>query len=131
MKTAPEQRSFPKKTAIIATVVAVLFVGASFARFVYEKQPTLSNKPLEHITTGNVGEYSTLSIIAKQKGFFAKNGLDVSMQDYLSGPDAMADLLAGKIDTATASDFVGVSNSFSGEDLKILTTQMRAFSFFL
>lgn len=87
--------------------------------------------PVMHLSSGIVGEYSSLSIIAQQQGFFKANGLDVTLKDYVSGPPAVADMLAGKVDIVTAADFVGVSNSFGHPDLKILATQARADSFFL
>jgi ABC-type nitrate/sulfonate/bicarbonate transport system substrate-binding protein len=87
--------------------------------------------PMTTLTSGVVGEYSSLSIIAQKQGYFKANGLDVTLKDYVSGPPAVADMLAGKVDTVTAADFVGVINSFSHPDLKILATQGRADSFFL
>lgn len=121
-----------KNLALIAAGLAAVLMVATIMQFLSRQSAHIKPiLPVEHVTTGNVAEYSTLSIIADQKGFFRENGLDVSMQDYESGPNAMADLIAGKIDTATAADFVGVSNSFNNEPLKILATQMRAYSFFL
>lgn len=125
-------KQLSKNLAILAAAFAVILLLISFAQLLYKRPQTLTgNVPLEHITTGNVGEYSTLSIIAQAKGYFKQNGLEVGMQDYDSGPAAVADLLAGKIDTVTAADFVGVSNSFNNEPIRILATQMRAYSFFL
>jgi NitT/TauT family transport system substrate-binding protein len=88
-------------------------------------------EPVEVITSGTVREYSALSIIAQDRGYFRENNLDVRLKEYSSGPPAVAAMLAGEIDTATAADFVGVSNSFKNEDLRILATQLRADSFFL
>lgn len=86
---------------------------------------------LDHVTAGNVGEYSALSIIAQQRGYFKEYGLDVTMKEYASGPPAVADVLAGKIDVATAADYVGVISSFNSQNLKILATQLRADSFYM
>lgn len=130
--TKNHDKQLSRNLALIAAGLAALLVTTTVFQFL-SKQSSHSKSilPVEHVTTGNVGEYSTLSIIADQKGYFRENGLDVGMQDYESGPAAIADLLAGKIDTATAADFVGVSNSFNNEPLRILATQMRAYSFFL
>lgn len=107
---------------------ATVFTIASLA-----KNPPLPkySGPVEHITTANVGEYSSLSIIAQKMGFFKDNGLVVTMQDAPSGPVAVSDLLDGKVDTATAADFVGVINIFDNKKLKVLLTQARPFSFFM
>jgi ABC-type nitrate/sulfonate/bicarbonate transport system substrate-binding protein len=87
--------------------------------------------PMMHLSAGIVGEYSSLSIIAEEKGYFKANGLDVTLKDYISGPPAVADMLAGKLDLATAADFVGVINSFTHPELRIVAAQARADSFFL
>jgi NitT/TauT family transport system substrate-binding protein len=125
-------RIFSKKSilAMLLVVLGAVIIWTQLANYM-NSSPVLYNGPMEHITTGNVGEYSSLAIIAHEKGFFKNNGVDVVMRDYASGPEAVADMLAGKIDTATAADFVGVSNSFKYKDLRILTTQMRADSFFM
>lgn len=87
--------------------------------------------PIEHLNVAAVGEYSSLTIIAQNQGFFKDNGVDVTITDYESGAPAVTDLLAGKVDIAGAADFVGVSNSLHGEDLKILASQARTDSFFI
>lgn len=117
----------------VPLVGLALFAGVVFwSLAVYERpsKPKYTG-PIESVSTGIVAEYSALSIIAQQQGYFKENGLNVSIQDYVSGPAAVSDLLAGKIDIVTAADFVGVSNSFNDESLRILATQMRAYSFFL
>lgn len=76
---------------------------------------------VENITVANIGEYSIFNLIAHDKGFFAKQGLHVTLNEYPSGPPAIADLLAGKADFAVAADFVGVSNIFKSDQLRILS----------
>ncbi|MEK7103149.1 MAG: NrtA/SsuA/CpmA family ABC transporter substrate-binding protein [Patescibacteria group bacterium] len=68
----------------------------------------------------NIGEYSIFNIIAKEKDFFEKNGLDVQMKEYDSGATSMAALLSGKADVAVAADFVGVINMFNNPNLRVL-----------
>jgi len=77
--------------------------------------------PVQKIAVANIGEYSILNLIAKQKGYFVQNGLNAEITEYASGPPAMADLLAGKVDVAVAADFVGVVNIFSHPELRILS----------
>lgn len=76
---------------------------------------------VEEIRIGNIGEYSIFNIIALEKGYFRENGLDAQIIEYPSGPPAVQDLLAGKVDFAVAADFVGVRNIFINPDLRILT----------
>lgn len=89
-----------------------------------------TNKPTAHqpytgqidtITIANIGEYSIFNLIAKDKGFFADQGLKATVTEYPSGPLAMADLLAHKADFAVAADFVGVNNIFKTDQLRILS----------
>src|SRR5487761_1153534 len=119
----------------LVTILATLLTGACligglilFNNRLPETHPTTS--PM-HLDAGIVGEYGSLSIIAQKKGFFEANGLDVSLKNYVSGPPAVADMFAGKVDLVTAADFVGVENSFDHPDLRILATQASADSFFL
>jgi NitT/TauT family transport system substrate-binding protein len=119
----------------VLVIIAVLVVGAILAAALMNIYKTPAKPvykgPLMHLTSGIVGEYSSLSIIAQEKGYFKDNGLNVTLKDYVSGPPAVADVLAGKIDLATAADFVGVINSFSHPDLRIIAAQARTDSFFL
>jgi NitT/TauT family transport system substrate-binding protein len=91
-------------------------------------QPTYVG-PVEHISTGLIGEYAALVFIAEDQGYFREAGLNVTIKEYPSGPAAVADLLAGKLDTAMGSDFAGVRNSFAGEDLRILATMSKSEAF--
>jgi NitT/TauT family transport system substrate-binding protein len=86
---------------------------------------------IEAVSTGLIGEYAALILIAAEQGYFKEYGLDVTISEYASGPEALADLLAGKIDTAMGSDFAGVRNSFDGQDLKILATMSKSEAFFM
>ena len=46
--------------------------------------------PAEKLRIGNIGEYSIFNLIAKEKGFFAENGIDAEIKEYTSGPAAIA-----------------------------------------
>jgi ABC-type nitrate/sulfonate/bicarbonate transport system substrate-binding protein len=115
--------------------LALLGVGVLLL-LVLRYSPNTTNTPkfmgsTMRISSGVVGEYSSLSIIAQKQGYFKANGLNVTLKNYVSGPPAVADMLAGKVDVVTAADFVGVINSFSSPNLRILATQAHADSFFL
>ncbi len=75
----------------------------------------------EKIRIANIGEYSLLNLIAKEKGFFTKNGLDAEIVEFDSGATSMAALLSGKADIAIAADFVGTRNLFTDPRLRILS----------
>jgi ABC-type nitrate/sulfonate/bicarbonate transport system substrate-binding protein len=99
----------------ILFVIAIMFVlGSKQTKQEYSGS-------VEKITIGNIGEFSIFDIVAKQNGYFQKNNLDAQIVSFQSGPAAIADLLAGKVDIAVAADFVGVRNIFARPDLRILT----------
>src|SRR5579859_3747041 len=80
---------------------------------------------VEHISIGNVREYSIFNVIAKEKGYFTDNGLNADVKEYESGPPAVADLLAGKVDFAFASDNAGVQAIFTHPQLRIIAIRKK------
>lgn len=64
--------------------------------------------------------YSTLLYIGEREGYFAKNGLDLTVLNYDSGVSAVKSLLRGDVEIATAAEFVLVNNIFDSPDLRIL-----------
>jgi NitT/TauT family transport system substrate-binding protein len=60
-----------------------------------------------------------LVYVADRQGFFKKQGLDVSIREYEVGIRAVGDLLEGKVDVATASEFAFVLQSFRNADLRM------------
>lgn len=81
----------------------------------------------EKITLGVAArESSGLVYVADKKGFFKKQGLDVTLKEYPTGLSAVNDLLAGKVDVATAAEFVFVTKSFERGRLRIFSTIARS-----
>jgi ABC-type nitrate/sulfonate/bicarbonate transport system substrate-binding protein len=83
--------------------------------------------PVEKITVGVVAiESSSLVYIADALGMFKDHGLDVKIIEYPAGLLASGDLLKGKVDVVTATEFVFVTKSFNRNDLRILASLVRA-----
>jgi NitT/TauT family transport system substrate-binding protein len=61
-------------------------------------------------------------MLADSQGFFKKRGVDVMLKEYDAGITAVNDLLADKLDLATASEFVFVLQSFKHADLRMPAT---------
>lgn len=76
--------------------------------------------PPDRIRVANIGIYSIFNLIAEEKGYFKENGLDAQVDEYDSGATSMAALLSGAADVAIAADFVGVTNIFANDDVRIL-----------
>lgn len=121
-------------------MAAVLLVAAVAAGVVWltrnnkpqpQPQPQPYAGPVAHVSTGVVGEYASLILIAQHQGYFKSHGLDVAIKEYPSGPASLSALLQGKVDMAMASDFAGVSDSFNGQDLKILANMSTSQAFYM
>jgi ABC-type nitrate/sulfonate/bicarbonate transport system substrate-binding protein len=65
---------------------------------------------------------STLIYVADSQGFFKTRRVDVALKEYEAGVLAANDLIADKIDIATAGDFAFVLQSFKHPDLRMLAT---------
>jgi ABC-type nitrate/sulfonate/bicarbonate transport system substrate-binding protein len=52
----------------------------------------------------NLGPISGLTIIAKAKGFFEKNGLDISVANFTSGKQCLDTVMGGGADIATTAE---------------------------
>lgn len=105
---------------ILMAFMAIFLLGlGSWYAYRHSNQP---DSPVikTKIVIANIGEYSIFNLIAKDKGFFDQNGLDVEIKEYSSGPPAVADMLVGSADFAVAADFVGVNQIFAGSNIRIL-----------
>ena len=61
---------------------------------------------------------SSLIWVAKAKGYFAEQHLDIDFRLYESGHLAIRDLLAGKLDLATATEFAAVRHGLEHADFQ-------------
>ena len=85
-----------------------------------------STSQLEPVTVAAyAGDVGTLVFLAQEQGYFADNGLEVTIREYEAGKLAADALLAGEVDIATAADFVLVSNSFDNDDLRVLSNYLK------
>jgi ABC-type nitrate/sulfonate/bicarbonate transport system substrate-binding protein len=72
------------------------------------------------------GAISGLIHLAREKGFFRDEGLDVHFQEHEIDFQAVNSMLQGKALFSTASEFVVTRKILLGEDLRILTSLSRA-----
>ncbi|MBN2735220.1 MAG: ABC transporter substrate-binding protein [Methanomicrobiaceae archaeon] len=103
--------------AIILIAALVFLPGQSFS------PPALQNPII--IASGS-GEYSALTIIADEMGYFKKYGLNVTIMDYDTGVAALNELFSGNADLACAAEFVGVSSGFGPEDFRIIASTAKS-----
>lgn len=120
-----------KISALVGFVVIAAVLGFFYFKpfAIFENKKTSTPKTLEKVRIGNIGEYSIFNLIAKEKGFFADNGIDAEIKEYSSGPAAITGMQAGEVDINIAADFVVVRNIFANPDIRILAhaNQHRVF----
>jgi len=81
-----------------------------------------SSRSAERLTVGTVGaDLSSLIWVAKGRGYFTEQGVDVDVKLYESGHLALQDLFAGKLDLATASEFAAVRYGLERTDIRIIS----------
>jgi NitT/TauT family transport system substrate-binding protein len=115
------QRNDQVKTRItillLSVIILVVLTGCDSSK---PKMPPVQS--VENLTLGTAHpeDLGALIWIAEDKGYFSANGLKVNIKTYDAGVRAAKDLLAGKLDLATATDFVVARSILNGDDLRII-----------
>jgi sulfonate transport system substrate-binding protein len=65
---------------------------------------------------------SSLVILAKAKGYFSQEGLDVTLKHFPSGKLALLAMFDGKVDLSTCTDMPIMVNSFKRSDFVVLSS---------
>jgi NitT/TauT family transport system substrate-binding protein len=82
-----------------------------------------SGQPEQTLVVGIYhGDISGQIWIAEKQGYFAKQGLKVDIRSYTSGMEAMQDMLAGKVDISTTSDFVAAGAVLRQSPVRIISS---------
>ena len=101
----------------------VMAAGAGIGIWLAVRSPAKYSGPAEEVSLGVYpGEISALVYVAEDQGYFADNGLDITMSEYEAGALATEALIDGEVDVVTATEFVLVNNSFDHDDLRVLAT---------
>lgn len=69
--------------------------------------------------------------IARDQGFFAKNGLDVTITEYDVGPVAIKGMVNGEVNIAGASEYPIVGSALKKEGIKIIAAIDKNQAFYL
>ena len=86
------------------------------------KSETSSTGSVERLTVGTLAsDLSSLIWVAKGRGYFSEKGLDIDFKLYESGHLAIRDLLADKLDLATATEFAAVRHGLQRPDFRIIS----------
>ncbi|MHC1681962.1 MAG: ABC transporter substrate-binding protein [Clostridiaceae bacterium] len=114
-----------KRSKRLVSILAVLLSFSLVATGCGKKEEskTDSSSSDKKISVKIGADSSTFSIqyyVAKEKGFFEKNGIDAEITTYSYGIDTLNAALTGQVDIGIAADFAALSRLNSG-DLKILS----------
>ncbi|MBW2595687.1 MAG: NrtA/SsuA/CpmA family ABC transporter substrate-binding protein [Deltaproteobacteria bacterium] len=121
-----EKKKFPVRAAAISAVL-ILAVGVCFLVSCGQGE---SPEIKEKIRLGASKSFLSVPVyIAKEKGYFAKEGLDVTLKEYGSGKAATQALFAGEMDISTVADMPVVFNGFKRDDFCIFATFTHSYLF--
>jgi ABC-type nitrate/sulfonate/bicarbonate transport system substrate-binding protein len=104
----------------IPIVLAILFLAVLWGCS-NKSEPNVV-QPLTKVTIGiQVSPAMTLMMVAKDKGFFSKEGLDVELKQFTAGKFALQAFLSHSIDFAVSGEVpVGLA-SLQGNQLRVVT----------
>lgn len=119
-----------KKNFILLGVAIVVVISAvSIIFFIINSQSKNIGK-IEKVKLGISKSFLSIPVyIAKKQGFFADEGLDVTVEEFSSGKKATESMLNEEIDIATVADMPVVFNSFVRQDFYIVATFTVSYSF--
>jgi ABC-type nitrate/sulfonate/bicarbonate transport system substrate-binding protein len=118
------RRRFDTEIRVAAVLVLFVILNATPGCSSDTGKPATT---MEKVAIGTYsGEWSGLIFIAEKNGYFAAQGLDAEVKLYESGPAAIKDLEARKLDIAGSAEFPFVSMSVGMPDLRIMGAITRA-----
>ena len=115
--------------AIFGVVIVVL--GAAFV--LWPRPPKGYSGPVESITVGlppSAPSYAPV-YVAWSGGFFASNGINITIKEYDSGQAAVQGMISGEMDIAGVSEYPIVGNAFNKDRVRIIASISEGGSFFV
>lgn len=119
---SPSQRAMQKSAVkVIAAIAAIVLAG--FGTWYLMSIPATSLGTPESITIGIPHLESTALIyIAVDQGYFARNGLNVTVRNYEPAIAGIDGMLKGDVDLAGASEYAVVMKAFKLENISIIVS---------
>ena len=118
---------------LILLIIAVFIVVLGVAFVLWLRAPNDYSGKMETITIGIPSSFVayTHTCIAQDQGFFARNGIIVTIRDYDQGLDAIDSMLNGSVDIAAPSEFPIVEKALKKERVRIIASLSRDETFYL
>lgn len=108
-----------KKINLISILIIFTFLISACSSSQIAGKVIQENKA---ITIGmQVGSASTLLMVAKDKGFFEEQGLNVQLVEFTAGKFALQAFLAGSLDLAASGEVPVTLASLQGNDFYVIT----------
>lgn len=115
------------KKNVLSKIAATMLAGVFLMSAVTGcgSAPASSNKTetATELTKVNVGidaqQLSYVQIVAKEKGFFEKNGIDVNLVNYATGIETINAIVLGEVDIGAAYDFAGATRLADKTNLRL------------
>jgi len=106
----------------VAVIAVVAFTGLSALHLLPGVNPA-PHQP-DPILIGAPGlEQNALIYVAMDKGFFEKNGLNVSLRDtYPTGVGPVNDMAAGELDLSVSAEYPVITRIFAGGNMSIIAS---------
>jgi NitT/TauT family transport system substrate-binding protein len=103
---------------LVLIAVVVLVIIALLSGLLFFLSPDGTFAEVESISLGLVGnEIDSLFYIADDQRYFAANGLNVTIKDYVSGAAAVNCMLNGEVDVAVGAEFVFVTKVLENQNI--------------
>lgn len=113
-------------TYVIAGLIMLAAAGLLAAGYAWLARPSPSRpaSPLERVTIAANTEYAGTCpvFIAQEKGYFASEGLVVTVQPHTSGKAALSAALSGQADLGTAADVPIMFAALNGQPVSVVAT---------
>jgi NitT/TauT family transport system substrate-binding protein len=112
--------------ALVVTVIIVVLIASGLI-YIFGINPDTSSLESVSITDVHVS-YSGILYVAQSQGYFTKNGLNVSFQDYPTAEAGFNALAQGKVDVAQSSEYTIVRSVLDIKDIQIIATTDKTFA---
>lgn len=110
-----------QKTAMVAIAVIAVIAFMGFGGWYFTSSPTTYSGTPESITVGNMlYEYSGLIFIAYDQGLFTRNGLNVTLLNYVSTVASIKGLENNDTDITLVPAYSIVTEAFNKKNISVI-----------
>jgi NitT/TauT family transport system substrate-binding protein len=102
-----------KKRTLIVLAVIILIIAIVLSSFVYLNSQNPYAGKLENVSFGDIGSdpLGLLVHVAKDQNLFAKNGINMTIINTVTGPNTINNVQNGQVDFGASLEYAFVSNS--------------------